>query len=563
MSALREILAHFGIEVDTEQLEKGEKAVGSFIGRLKEVGEAVMTAFAVEKVKEFIMGMAEAAEKLELQAVSLGTSTEALQEWQFAASMVGVGADQLSGAMMRLERAAAGGGKGGGGALAKLKIDAKDAHGEIKPVTQLFDEVADKIEKIENPAKRTQIAMQLFGRSGAKLIPLLEQGSAGIKKFRDEVKALGGGMNEDFIKKSKEMLQNSKRLGMAWESLKVNIVGELLPAFTQLIMWMTKGAVVIMNLMKETSALQAIVVILGVTAVAALSAMLGPLGALLLELAPLIIAFLLLDDAITFLRGGDSEIGRAIDAMFGEGKAEAFRKGLLEAIDTIKVFFDLVMGNTTEATEKWKREWEDSKQFIIKGFGGVGSTFVWLIDLLTGGWDNAWSQIKAIFNLSMAILNAGWLAFKHFGLASIYGIEDAFGSFVNGLLSGMQLVLKSMQKVAEALGKADVAADIGKGVAAITMNTSRGARSDAAYAEESALNDKAVLAYADQIAGVKTVSKNDLDTVNNRHQEITQKVDVHVNVPHGTPHEVARDVGNAAEEGVNRANAAALIPGDG
>src|SRR6185503_8496876 len=48
-----------------------------------------------------------------------------------------------------------------------------------------------------------------------------------------------------------------------------------------------------------------------------------------------VLPFLLLEDALTFLTGGDSVIGRALDKMFGPGTADQVRqwcKDLLEAI---------------------------------------------------------------------------------------------------------------------------------------------------------------------------------------------------------------------------------------
>lgn len=559
MSAFREIFAHFGIEVDTEELKKGTHEVENFVEKLKGVGEAVMAAFAVEKVKEFVMGMAESAEKLELQALTLGVSTGALQEWQFAASMSGIKADALTGAMMRLEK----GGKAGAGALAAMGLSAKDAHGKSKPVTDLMDEIADKMEKIEDPTKRAEMATKLWGKTGQKMIPMFEHGSKGIKKYRDEVKELGGGLNEDFIKKSKEMLQQSHRLNMAWESFKVNVVGTLLPVFTTLVMWLTKGAVWLGKLASSSSILETAWIALGVAGAVALSSMLGPLGALLLELAPLIIAFLVLEDIITFFRGGDSLFGDALNSMFGTERTEAFRKGILEAIDTILTFFDIILGNNTDATDKWKREWEDSKEHIIKGFGDLGRIAVWFIDLFTGGWSNAKDRVGALFTIIGILWAALWDNATHPFVSLIHLVEDMFARFTNGILDGIKLVLKGARALAEVAGQTGIVEDIDKGLSKFTS----GERSDRnlnegqnEFVTRQADRNAALLAAGDTVAGIKTV-RGDADTNGTGTRHVENKNTINVHVPSGTPHGVAQAAGEASEEGMNRANAAALIPG--
>lgn len=565
-SPVREVLAYFGIEVDTEEMKKADHEVEGFIEKVKGIGEAIVVAFAVEKVKEFVFGMAEMAEKLELQAISLGTSTGALQEWQFAASMVGVGADQLAGAMMRLEKASGGGGKGAGKGLQTLGINAMDAAGKTKPVTELMDEVADKIQKIEDPAKRTQAAMQIFGKTGAKLIPLLEQGSKGIKKFRDEVKELGGGMSEDFIKKSKEMLQNSKRLNLAWQSFKVTVVGELLPPITELIMWLVKGSVWLMKLAKSSNILTTAFVVLGVGAVTALSSMIGPLGAILAELAPVIIAFLLLEDAITFLTGGDSELGRAIDQIFGPGAGDKVRNWITHAIQDFEDLVGAITGGSSDASERWREDWDVFQKKLISDFGDIGRIAIWLMKLMTGGFGGTWDQITALWGVASAVLSNGWIAFARGWKSAIWTVQDAFADFVNGLLEGSMLVLKGVRAAASAVGKTELVTSIDKALDGSEKHMMMNRHSEEGNNEldtQKADNTARMLAYGDVLAGVKSHStESDREERDNPARSM-KKFDIHINVPHGTPHGVAVAAGEASEEGVNRANAAALIPGDG
>jgi hypothetical protein len=53
-------------------------------------------------------------------------------------------------------------------------------------VDSALNNLADKMAAVEDPATRAQMATEAFGRSGVKLIPILEQGADGIRKMSEE-----------------------------------------------------------------------------------------------------------------------------------------------------------------------------------------------------------------------------------------------------------------------------------------------------------------------------------------------------------------------------------------
>ena len=73
--------------------------------------------------------------------------------------------------------------------LQKLGI----AVGDLKALTpdEQFKLIADKLSKIENPALRAALAMDIFGKSGTKLLPLMNDGAAGIEALQEKARRLG------------------------------------------------------------------------------------------------------------------------------------------------------------------------------------------------------------------------------------------------------------------------------------------------------------------------------------------------------------------------------------
>lgn len=81
-----------------------------------------------------------------------------------------------------------------------LGIKVKDATGKLKTNEQLLLEVANAFQKMPDGARKSAIALKLFGLEGAKLIPFLNEGAKGIQAFEDEAARLGIVFSDEQIK---------------------------------------------------------------------------------------------------------------------------------------------------------------------------------------------------------------------------------------------------------------------------------------------------------------------------------------------------------------------------
>lgn len=130
-----------------------------------------------------------------------GLTTGAFQELQLAFEAAGVSSEDFTGAVTKLNKgmgeAAVGKDKGLLALMTKLRIPLRDAKGAIRSVEQVLPELSDAFAKNTNPAVRTRMAMELFGKSGAKLIAILMQGGASLATARKEAQRLGAVLSED------------------------------------------------------------------------------------------------------------------------------------------------------------------------------------------------------------------------------------------------------------------------------------------------------------------------------------------------------------------------------
>jgi hypothetical protein len=156
-----------------------------------------------------------------------GVSVEALSRFSKAAKVSGTDVEGVTKAMIKLSKGLveAKNGQGQAGeALKSMGISAVDANGKLKNTDQIMLEISNKFKAMPNGAEKTAIALQLFGRAGADMIPMLNMGGEAIGKL--------GAMTTQYAKDAKAgevaMVTLQGKVGMLGGKLAV----VLLPSIT-------------------------------------------------------------------------------------------------------------------------------------------------------------------------------------------------------------------------------------------------------------------------------------------------------------------------------------------
>lgn len=193
------------------KLKLAQRSVQNFASEAQGVGApfAAVAGAVGFSLQSAVTGFAQAGDGLDKMSARLGISAVKLQEWSFAATHAGAAPEDLEDALKDLsEKIAevAGGDTGDAAQLfSALGISVKDASGKIRPASDIFEEVADAIQRNEDPALRTKMAMVLMGDSGRKLIPMLSGGAQGLDDMAKQAHDLGLVMNEDAVAAAAKM----------------------------------------------------------------------------------------------------------------------------------------------------------------------------------------------------------------------------------------------------------------------------------------------------------------------------------------------------------------------
>ena len=153
-----------------------------------------------------------------------GVSAEKLQSLKYAAEQGGASIDDVEKAIRTMQKGIGSGDKSFekfGLSLAKLKT--------MNPEEQ-FAAVADAIAAIDDPTKRTAAAMELLGKSGAQLVPMLADGSKGLAELEDKARSLGLVMSNDDVAAAGTLADTLGQLWAQVSAVAVQVGAALVPA---------------------------------------------------------------------------------------------------------------------------------------------------------------------------------------------------------------------------------------------------------------------------------------------------------------------------------------------
>jgi hypothetical protein len=254
IGALRVTLGLDSAEFDTglKKAQSNLKGAGSGFQMsaksMSVAGMAVGAAFATAAVAigAAIKSSIDHADELSKAAQKFGVPVAELSRLEHAANLSDVSLDQLGTGLKKLSAAmsdlAGGGASKAGDAFRALGISVKNADGSLKSNTQVMTEVAGKFGDMQDGAGKTALAMAIFGKSGADLIPLLNSGSAGLKEMTDEADALGLTLDENTAKAAENFNDNLTRMGAIGKGLSTQLMAGLLPSLVSVSDVMVSGA---------------------------------------------------------------------------------------------------------------------------------------------------------------------------------------------------------------------------------------------------------------------------------------------------------------------------------
>lgn len=286
----REIIA---TEQDLKKLEAEQRAFGNVTAQVLKAAGAKMQEFGgkVEEAGRKMRGISTAAagalgglvglgykavqnaDDLNTMAKQTGFTTEELQKMQYAADLVDVSLEDITGAARKMKSKM----DPANETFKQLGVSVTDADGNLRDANEVFYEAVAALSGIENETERDQVAMELFGKSADSLAGIIDDGGAALKEYGDQAEELGLIMSQDTLDALNEtndtIDQLKANLGGTLAIIGADVASILAPALEKAATAIAKVTEKIRNMNPQQKAL--IMEILGVVAAIAPALIIG------------------------------------------------------------------------------------------------------------------------------------------------------------------------------------------------------------------------------------------------------------------------------------------------
>lgn len=205
------------------------------------VGLAGTAASIISMVKS----TADFADEMSKAAQKAGVTTEALSGLKYAADLSDVSFEGLQTGLKKLNvnlNEAANGSKSSVDTFNQLGISIRDASGNLKSADVILSQVSDVFQNLPDGPQKAALAVQLFGKAGSDLIPLLNGGSQGIAQLTKEAEKFGLVIDSKTAAAAEQFNDNMTRLQASAQGVAINIGSTLLPAMTHITDAMAEAA---------------------------------------------------------------------------------------------------------------------------------------------------------------------------------------------------------------------------------------------------------------------------------------------------------------------------------
>ena len=216
-----------GVAVSVREAGLQIRETVGMIGEMREAmvafGEVLIAAFALEQIHEMAEKMGDAAEKVVNLGQMLGVSTKQVQALQAAAATIDLPFETLQKGMTLLDKKF----ETTPDLFKKLGIDVRAGADQMT----ILNAVMDKFKDTADGPNKTALAMTLMGKSGAAMIPFLNQGAEGLAELTKKAEEYGA-VNEVATKRGMQLAESMDEGKIAFMGLSQTMTEAFAPLLT-------------------------------------------------------------------------------------------------------------------------------------------------------------------------------------------------------------------------------------------------------------------------------------------------------------------------------------------
>lgn len=210
-------------------------------GVLANLGVGVSLAGIGAMIKSSI----DSADALDEMAQRTGIAVESLSLLVPAAELSAVSTEKFEAGLKKLATGmleAATGSEASAQKFGALGVAVQNQDGTLRDSEQVLLDLADRFKAMPDGAEKAALAVDIFGKAGAEMIPFLNQGRDGIGALKQEAAELGLQLSADTAAQAGNFNDALDKLKLATQSIGNQIIASLLPALNDMAGGMVESA---------------------------------------------------------------------------------------------------------------------------------------------------------------------------------------------------------------------------------------------------------------------------------------------------------------------------------
>lgn len=198
------------------------------------LGMTLAGALSAERIVSLAVETVKAQDAMGKLAQATGLTVEGISSYSYAAQMSGASSQSMSVGVRSLSKNLVEAQRAGSDVALVFKtigVSTKDADGKLRSTGAVLADIADRFASYEEGPAKVDLATRIFGKSGNELIPLLNQGSAGLARMSEEARKAGVALSSGIAESASRVNDGWERMAATSEGMRGAIVGGMLPAF--------------------------------------------------------------------------------------------------------------------------------------------------------------------------------------------------------------------------------------------------------------------------------------------------------------------------------------------
>lgn len=218
-------------------MDQAKSLVGNAAKEMQRAADMVKTALgaigvglSAAALVSWVRNAIDAADAMDEMSSRVGIGAGELSKLQVAYKMAGLDQAAMQSSLSKLSKEIA----TGNAAFDQLGIKTRNADGTLRGATAVLRDVADKFAGMSDGTAKTALAMEIFGKSGADMVGVLNGGSAALDDMARMAERLGVAITDEAAADAAKFNDTLDLLGMGMQGIGSQVASRLLPTLNGL-----------------------------------------------------------------------------------------------------------------------------------------------------------------------------------------------------------------------------------------------------------------------------------------------------------------------------------------